>query len=345
MKTQTNKSFRNITTFLAGSMLLVGTSAFAADNQSGAAPITYKMANPYASPFSALTTQQSPTAYNTSGTKKLLKSMAFDPSKVDPTLYNHQRVGKPYTVAGNTYYPAHDPSYDQAGVASWYGDKFHGKPTASGEIFDKTALTAAHKTLPLNSYVVVTNLQTGIAVKLRINDRGPFTGNRLIDLSEAAADVLGVKGSGLSQVRVQYAGPTQVNNQQPVAPAPQQAMKVPAPAPVQALPMPAPPQIAAPDYQPLRQMSASAAEPAPKSYNELPSVNVPNILMPAPVSPNAQPLPPIPEAFTPATPGQGSTDIETLTIKGPIHMASDRNTGPKAVWIPTVNRTVYRSKN
>ena len=92
-------------------------------------------------------------------------------------------------------------------MASWYGDKFHGKPTATGETFNKYDLTAAHKTLPLNSMVYVTNIETGKSLVVRLNDRGPFIGDRIIDLSEAAANALGTKGQGLNKVRVRYAGP------------------------------------------------------------------------------------------------------------------------------------------
>ena len=83
--------------------------------------------------------------------------VAFDPSQVDRDLYAHQRVGKRYTIMGKSYTPKHQPDYDKVGEASWYGDKFHGKPTATGEIYNKNDITAAHKTLPLNSMLHVTN--------------------------------------------------------------------------------------------------------------------------------------------------------------------------------------------
>jgi len=109
-----------------------------------------------------------------------------------------------------TYTPRHNPDYDRVGEASWYGDTFHGKPTANGELYDKTAMTAAHKTLPLNSYVIVTHLETGKSLKIRLNDRGPFIDGRIIDLSEAAARELGIINAGLSRVRVRYAGPADI---------------------------------------------------------------------------------------------------------------------------------------
>jgi len=138
---------------------------------------------------------------------------------VDKDLYKHQRVGKSYTIMGKRYQPKHDPKYDKTGIASWYGDKFHGKPTATGEIYNKNDITAAHKTLPLNSIVCVTNLETGKTIEVRLNDRGPFVGNRLIDLSEATAKALGI--TTLSKVRVQYAGPADPMASQKRFPAPE----------------------------------------------------------------------------------------------------------------------------
>lgn len=123
---------------------------------------------------------------------------------------NHHRfrVGRPnYTVApyqvnGVWYYPRADYTYDETGTASWYGPGFDGKPTSDGEIYDMNGLTAAHKTLPLPSVVDVTNLQNGRALRLRINDRGPFVDGRIIDLSRRAAQLLGFEGGGTAPVRV-----------------------------------------------------------------------------------------------------------------------------------------------
>ena len=111
---------------------------------------------------------------------------------------------KPYTVRGKTYYPlksAH--GFVEEGVASWYGPGFHGKTTASGERFNQYALTAAHKILPLDTKVRVTNLGNGRSLIVRINDRGPFVDDRVIDLSKACAQRLGVIGSGTARVRIQ----------------------------------------------------------------------------------------------------------------------------------------------
>ena len=130
----------------------------------------------------------------------------FDAANVDRNLYPHQRVGGIYSIMGKKYKPKHEPKYDEEGLASWYGDKFHGKPTATGEIFDKYELTAAHKTLPLNSMLHITNLDTGESALVRLIDRGPFNG-RLIDLSEEAARELNVLEAGMARVRVRYAGP------------------------------------------------------------------------------------------------------------------------------------------
>ncbi|GLH75489.1 hypothetical protein SSBR45G_03970 [Bradyrhizobium sp. SSBR45G] len=116
------------------------------------------------------------------------------------------RIGKPYTVAGKTYVPEEDANYRAEGMASWYGDDFHGRLTANGEVFDMTSLTAAHPTLPLPSYARVTNLANGKSLIVRINDRGPYHGDRLIDVSNKAADLLEFKGNGIAKVRVEYVG-------------------------------------------------------------------------------------------------------------------------------------------
>jgi rare lipoprotein A len=114
------------------------------------------------------------------------------------------RVGKPYTVAGRIYVPEEDPTYREEGMASWYGDDFHGRLTANGEVFDMTSLTAAHPTLPMPCYARVTNLGNGKSLIVRVNDRGPYHGNRLIDVSNKAAELLEFKGNGVARVRVEY---------------------------------------------------------------------------------------------------------------------------------------------
>jgi len=116
------------------------------------------------------------------------------------------RVGKPYTVAGRVYVPEDDPNYRAEGMASWYGDDFHGRLTANGEVFDMMSLTAAHPTLPIPSYARVTNLSNGKSLIVRVNDRGPYHGNRLIDVSNRASELLEFKGKGVARVRVEYVG-------------------------------------------------------------------------------------------------------------------------------------------
>lgn len=116
------------------------------------------------------------------------------------------RIGKPYVVGGKTYVPEEDVNYRAEGMASWYGDDFHGRLTANGEVFDMTSLTAAHPTLPIPSYARVTNMSNGKSLIVRVNDRGPYHGNRLIDVSNRAADLLEFKGKGIAKVRVEYVG-------------------------------------------------------------------------------------------------------------------------------------------
>ena len=115
----------------------------------------------------------------------------------------HEKVGKPYKVAGKWYHPKVDPTYDQVGYASWYGKQFHGKKTANGEVYNMNALTAAHKTLPMPSYVKVTNISNGRSLVLRVNDRGPFVAGRIIDVSRRGAQLLGFEQAGVTRVRVQ----------------------------------------------------------------------------------------------------------------------------------------------
>ena len=116
------------------------------------------------------------------------------------------RVGAPYVVAGQTYYPEENPHYRAEGLASWYGEDFHGRQTANGEIFDLNGISAAHPTLPLPSYVRVTNLSNGRSLIVRVNDRGPYHSNRIIDLSAKAARLLGFSNAGTAWVRVEYIG-------------------------------------------------------------------------------------------------------------------------------------------
>lgn len=113
---------------------------------------------------------------------------------------------RPYQIRGRWYHPQEDRNYEEVGMASWYGDRFHGRPTATGETFDMNALTAAHKTLPLPGLVEVTNFENGRTAVLRVNDRGPFVDGRIIDLSRGAARELGLLERGVGRVRVRYLG-------------------------------------------------------------------------------------------------------------------------------------------
>jgi rare lipoprotein A len=114
------------------------------------------------------------------------------------------RVGKPYMVAGRVYVPEEDVNYREEGLASWYGEDFHGRLTANGEVFDMSSLSAAHPTLPMPCYVRVTNLGNGKSLIVRVNDRGPYHGNRVMDVSSRAAELLEFKSSGVARVRVEY---------------------------------------------------------------------------------------------------------------------------------------------
>jgi rare lipoprotein A len=121
-------------------------------------------------------------------------------------------VGNPYQVAGRWFTPKEQPNYDKTGPASWYGEAFNRRMTSNGEWFDMDRLTAAHPTLPLPSYAKVTNVNNGATIIVRINDRGPFVGPRIIDLSKQSASFLGFKRQGTAKVRVQYIGPAPLND-------------------------------------------------------------------------------------------------------------------------------------
>ena len=116
------------------------------------------------------------------------------------------RIGKPYAVAGRVYTPEENIDYSAVGMASWYGNDFHGRYTANGEVFDMNSISAAHPTLPLPSYVRVTNLANNRSIVVRVNDRGPYVGNRLIDVSVKTAELLGFYGNGVARVKVEYVG-------------------------------------------------------------------------------------------------------------------------------------------
>ena len=129
-----------------------------------------------------------------------------EPGEPVPKGGGRYRVGKPYTVAGRVYVPEEDANYRAEGYASFYGDDFHGRYTANGEIFDKESISAAHQTLPLPSYARVTNLSNNRSIIVRINDRGPYAHGRLIDVSVKTAHLLGFHSHGTAKVNVEYVG-------------------------------------------------------------------------------------------------------------------------------------------
>ncbi|WP_103223411.1 septal ring lytic transglycosylase RlpA family protein [Roseibium marinum] len=159
------------------------------------------------------TTQQetakfSPKKYGVKGSPRMVAA-----GKPVPKGGGRYIVGKKYKIAGKWYYPKTDPNYEKVGLASWYGPTFHGRKTANGEVFDRNAITAAHTTMPLPSYARVTNVANGRSMVVRVNDRGPFHGNRVIDLSERAATMLGTKSAGVGKVKVEYVGKAPLHGQ------------------------------------------------------------------------------------------------------------------------------------
>jgi rare lipoprotein A len=130
----------------------------------------------------------------------------IEPGEPVPRGGGTYRVGNPYVVAGRVYVPEYDRHYRAEGLASWYGDDFHGRYTANGEIFDLNGISAAHPTMPLPSYARVTDLDNGHSIIVRVNDRGPYARNRIIDVSVRAAKLLGFYRSGTARVRVEYVG-------------------------------------------------------------------------------------------------------------------------------------------
>ena len=136
-----------------------------------------------------------------------LNERAIPPGAPVPRGGGRAVIGDPYSYDGVVFTPQADPSYDETGAAAWMADDYHGRRTANGEIHDGTALVGAHPTLPLPSFVMVTNLANGRSLVLRINDRGPFNRGRILDVSHRAAIVLGFAVMGTARVRVQYLGP------------------------------------------------------------------------------------------------------------------------------------------
>lgn len=139
----------------------------------------------------------------TTGTPELAGLSPQAQAKIIKEYGGVYKVGNPYKIAGKWYYPKEDYNYSEVGIASWYGEDFNGKPTANGEKYNMNTLTAAHRTLPLPSIVKVTNLQNGRSIVLRVNDRGPYVKDRIIDLSKRGAQLLGYMGQGTTKVKVE----------------------------------------------------------------------------------------------------------------------------------------------
>lgn len=260
-------------------------------------------------------------------------------------------VGRPYVVAGKRYVPHEDTNYSAVGTASWYGNDFHGRLTANGEVFDMHDVTAAHKTMPLPSYARVTNLENGDSIIVRVNDRGPYHGGRVIDVSRRAAELLEFKQQGTGRVKVEYVGrakPTGSDTAMLVASlrtdgSPAQlnlggvpdtmVAQVPAVAPVPAAPAPAPVLLAA--YQAPAQPAVASAEALPPAIAEperlaaetmayqsgvlpLPperpaEISVASVVVPA----NATVTPENAAAAAPATPGVAAP--AAVTIGAPVN--------------------------
>jgi rare lipoprotein A len=224
------------------------------------------------------------------------------------------KVGKPYQVDGVWYYPSEDPDYDQKGIASWYGPNFHEKYTANGEIFDQNGLTAAHRTLPMPSIVEVINLENGRSIKVRVNDRGPFVGDRIIDMSRRSAQLLGFERQGTAKVEVRYVVPDSLEAQALARDngGGQAPGETPAAAPAgavvaQALPS-AGPSAPAPAPAPVQRTEIAAAPPstlppppAMPSYAEIPAEPTQPAPLPAPAAP-PQPVLPQTVSYQPVGP-------------------------------------------
>jgi len=133
-----------------------------------------------------------------------------------PSRAGVYKIGQPYQIDNVWYYPQEQPLYDETGIASWYGPNFYGRQTANGEIYDGNQFTAAHKTLPMPVNVRVTNLDNGRSLIVRVNDRGPFSRGRIIDLSRRSAEALGMIQQGVARVRVTYVGRADLGGTGPV---------------------------------------------------------------------------------------------------------------------------------
>jgi rare lipoprotein A len=170
------------------------------------------------------------------------------------------KVGKPYNINGRTYVPQENPHYRAEGVASWYGRDFHGRLTANGEVYDMHSISAAHTTLPLPSYVRVTNLNNGRSIVVRVNDRGPYHRDRVIDLSIGTAKALDFYHRGIARVRVEYVGRAPIEGSDDTMLMATLREGAPAPAPSKVMVAAAKPFIPKPDDE------AKALLPSERSY-------------------------------------------------------------------------------
>lgn len=136
--------------------------------------------------------------------RALLDDTESESSSSQQPVPEGYKLGEPYVIAGIRYFPRFDPNYNETGIASWYGEPFHGRDTANGERYDMNELTAAHKTIPMPSTVRVTNLENGRELTLRVNDRGPFVDGRIIDISRRGAQLLGFYRKGTARVQVEF---------------------------------------------------------------------------------------------------------------------------------------------
>lgn len=228
----------------------------------------------------------------TSGPKLSSRAPAHRGGPASPTY----KVGAPYQVGGVWYVPREQPNYNEVGVASWYGDQFHMKATANGEIFDKDVPSAAHTTLPLPSLVEVTNLANGKKLIVRVNDRGPFVDGRIIDLSHEAARELGYDRQGLARVRVRYIGPAPLYGEDTR----RFARYAPPPAPPVAAAAPPPPKPLAPPASDLILTAAPVDKPATLEIAQ-------SVLAPLPKP--AAPVPDLSPKITQAAPAKAETPV------------------------------------
>ncbi len=249
------------------------------------------------------------------------------------------KVGDPYEIDGVWYYPHEDWSYDKTGIASWYGEDFHGKYTANGEIFDLNALTAAHKTLPMPSIVQVTNLENGRSIQLRVNDRGPYVAGRIIDVSRRAAQLLGFEAQGTAKVEVKILVPQSIE----VASLARHNAGVSPPNPAYAAPV-AP--VLAETLQPAPAARLASAEPQPAPLPPAAPQPAPVAAAPVPApAPAAAPVPAALVTVVPVKPSQIYIQAGAFAVPGNAQRVKSRLDGLGTVNVTgaTVNGVqVYR---